>query len=83
MKKKLVERVSSISTPKDESMSKKETTTIVPKSSKGKGKERVVEKSPKTMELPKPTTPLTISSARKLISEHKPIEKTHACDQSI
>jgi hypothetical protein len=35
------------------------------------------------MELPKPTTPLTRSSARKLISEHKPVEETHAQDQSI
>jgi hypothetical protein len=68
MKKKLAERVSNSSTPKEVSVSKTESTPTVPQSSKGKGKERVAEKSPKTIELPKPTVPLTRSSARKLIS---------------
>ena len=59
-------------------MSKIKSTPTIPQSSKGKGKERVVEQSPKKMEIPKPTSPLTRYSARKLISEHKPVEETHA-----
>jgi len=47
MKNKLVEMVSRISTPKDVSVSKRESTPIVQQSSKGKGKERVVDQSPK------------------------------------
>jgi len=64
-------------------VSKIESTPTIPQSSKGKGKERVVEQSPKTIDLPKPTVPLTISSVRKLISKHKSTKETNAQDQSI
>jgi len=43
MKYKLVESVSSSSTPKEVSVSKIESTPIIPQISKGKGKERVAE----------------------------------------
>jgi len=35
------------------------------------------------MDLPKPIALLTRSLARKFISEHKPVEETHAQDQSM
>jgi hypothetical protein len=35
------------------------------------------------MDVPKPTTPLTRSLARKWISEHNPTEETHTQDQFI
>jgi hypothetical protein len=79
MKRKLAERVSNIQTPQDEIGLKKESTSKVPEGSKGKE----IRKSPKTMEFTKPTTPLTRSSARKISSEYKPVEETHAQGQPV
>jgi hypothetical protein len=77
MKRKLAERVSDIQTPQDAIGSKKESSLKIPEASKEKER----RKSPKTVDLIKPTPPLTRSSARKITSDYKLAEETLAQGQ--
>ena len=66
MKRKLVERVFDIQTPQDAIGSKKESTLLkVPEDAKEKKRRKIS----KTLDLIKPTPPLTRSSTRKITSD--------------